>query len=201
MSELYTRPNLPVTKVPRLDVDFRSVVGREQPDRQDQKIAKVQASVLATSAPLVKFWSHLSQQGITAKSDVAIPAGDVVKVIKDTLVLIGNASNYITCTRRMNFIDSINGAHQKLAIFLRKVTREDVKGTDGDLFGPQVRKKLPSRHLTRPLKRWNMHPAGDVVPLQGPAHVTDSSSGSGTSLLQGPTEAEEQGTDTRTGGL
>ena len=78
ISELYPRPNLPVTKVPRLDVDFRSAVGREQPDRQDQKFSKVQASVLATSAPLVKFWSHLSQQGITAKSDVAIPAGDVI---------------------------------------------------------------------------------------------------------------------------
>ena len=109
MSELYPRPNLPVT------------------------------------APLVNFWSHLSQQGITVKSDVAIPAGDVFKVIKDTLVLIGNASNYITRTRRMNFIDSINGAHQKLAIFPGEVTRDDIEGTDGDLFGPQVRKKLTDR--------------------------------------------------------
>lgn len=61
----------------------------------------------------------------------------MVKVIKDTMALIENASSYIH-PKRSNFVDSIDGAHPRLASFLWKVTKEDVEDTDSDLFGPKI---------------------------------------------------------------
>ena len=43
----------------------------------------------------------MARNGFTGKSDEFIPTKDVLKVVKDTLSLIGNASSYISTNRRM----------------------------------------------------------------------------------------------------
>ena len=58
-----------------------------------KQLAKVQATVLATCAPLVNFWSHMSE--FAGKTEELIPVSDVIRVTQDTLALIGNASNYV----------------------------------------------------------------------------------------------------------
>ena len=66
---------------------------------------KIQATVLASSSPLANFWSHLTEQGFEGKNDEYVAVGEVLDVIKDSLMLIGNASDYITQSRRRSIIE------------------------------------------------------------------------------------------------
>lgn len=145
MAKEYPRPDMPAAKVPKMDPDIKSALGRDQPDRRDESLSKVQASVLASCSPLANFWSHLQEQGFEGKEDELIPASDVLRVTKDTLALIGNASNYISQTRRSTFIDSISGTRPNLAKFLREICKDDLGDTGTELFGPQARKKITDR--------------------------------------------------------
>ena len=78
----YPKPDMPATKVPRFNHDTKGALDRDFPDKMDEQMAKIQASVLATCTPLTNFQSNITKEGF--------------KVTKDTLTLIGNASNYIT---------------------------------------------------------------------------------------------------------
>ena len=139
---------MPATKVPRLDPDIKGALDRDFLDKRDEQMAKLQASVLASYAPLANFWSHIAKQGLTGEDQELIPVSEVIKVAKDTLALIGNASNYIAQSRRKAFIDSISKTKPKLARFLREICREDLGEAGSELFGPQARKKITERANT-----------------------------------------------------
>ncbi len=51
---------------------------------------KTQASFLASSSPLVNFWSHLTEQEFDGKEDEYVAVGEVLDVIKASLMLIGS---------------------------------------------------------------------------------------------------------------
>jgi len=148
MAKEYPKPDMPATKVPKLDPDIKGALDRDFADRRDEQMAKIQASVLASCAPLANFWSHMSKQGFSGNDQELIPASEVVKVTKDTLALIGNASNYIAQSRRKAFVDSISKSKPKLAKFLREICKEDLGDTGSELFGPQARKKITERANT-----------------------------------------------------
>ena len=63
-------------------------------------------------------------------------------------MLIGNASNYISETRRRVAIDTIKQSRLKLAKFLREICNEDLGEASGDLFGPRARQKVIERANT-----------------------------------------------------
>ena len=63
-------------------------------------------------------------------------------------MLIGNASNYISETRRRVAIDTIKQSRPKLAKFLREICNEDLGEASGDLFGPRARQKVIERANT-----------------------------------------------------
>ena len=114
----------------------------------DRQLAWIQASVLAAGAPLVKLWSQLEDQGLSGKPNDLIPVSEVLKISKTTLMLIGNASNYISETRRRVAIDTIKQSRPKLAKFLREICNEDLGEASGDLFGPRARQKVIERANT-----------------------------------------------------
>ena len=45
MAKEYPRPDTPATIVPRLDSEIKSALGRDQPNRKDENLSKVQASI------------------------------------------------------------------------------------------------------------------------------------------------------------
>lgn len=92
----YPRPDITATKVPKMDTVFRSALGRNTADWSDEQLAKVQATILAACAPLANLWSHMDSQGLRASPGETMPTGDVFRVARDTLALIGNASCYIS---------------------------------------------------------------------------------------------------------
>ena len=63
-------------------------------------------------------------------------------------MLIGNASSYISETRRKAAIDTIKQSRPKLAKFLTEIYKEDLGEASGDLFGPQARQKVIERANT-----------------------------------------------------
>ena len=141
----YPRPDTPATKVPKLDMVFQSALGRTSTDRSDDQLSRIQTSVLAAGAPIANFWSHLEAQGLIGQPGETIPTLDVVRVMKDTLALLGNAVSYISRTRRSQFISSINSQRPTVAKFLREVTKESNTSTGSELFGPEVQKLVTSR--------------------------------------------------------
>ena len=132
--------------VPTLDHDIKGALGKELPDKSDAQMAKAQATVLATCAPLANFWFHLAEQELTGKPEELIPVSEVIKLTKDTLALIGNASNYISQTRCTTIVNSISKSRSKLSSFMKETCKDDLGDTE--LFGPEVRKKIMDRANT-----------------------------------------------------
>ena len=144
----YPRPDMPATKVPKLDPDITGALADDYNRPEDRRLMKIQAAVLATSAPLANFWSHLTEQGFEGKDDEYVAVGDVLDVMKSSLMLIGNASHYITQTRRRSIIDTTKKSRPKLASFLQDICKGDLGDTGEDLFGPEARKKIVERANT-----------------------------------------------------
>ena len=93
MVKEYPKPSGESVKVPKIAQEIRGALGKEFATRCDSKLSKVQATVLATAAPNANFWSHLAEQDFSGKDEEVIPVGEVLKILKDTLVLIGNSAS------------------------------------------------------------------------------------------------------------
>ena len=139
---------MPATKVPKLDPDITGALADDYNRPEDRRLMKIQAAVLATSTPLANFWSHLTEQGFEGKDDEYVAVGDVLDVMKSSLMLIGNASHYITQTRRRSIIDTTKKSRPKPASFLQDICKGDLGDTGEDLFGPEARKKIVERANT-----------------------------------------------------
>ena len=141
----YPRPDTPSAKVPKLDTVFKSALAGEGTAKSDQDLAKIQASVLAACAPIANLWAHLDSQGFKGNAGEYSPTEDVLRVTKDTLALLGNASNYISQVRRNQFIGSMTNQRPAVARFLRDITKEGNCGKDAELFGTDIQKKVTDR--------------------------------------------------------
>ena len=89
----YPKPNLDVTKVPKADKDISSISDQSFPTKRDKQFSRTQAAILASCGPLTSLWSQMSKKGFTGKSDELMPTKDVVRAIRESLALIGNASS------------------------------------------------------------------------------------------------------------
>ena len=87
MAKEYPKPGSSSAVVPNLDQDINGALGKELPEKADTQLAKVEATVLATCAPLANIWSHLSEQEFTGKTEELIPVSDVISITQDTLAL------------------------------------------------------------------------------------------------------------------
>lgn len=147
LAKLYPKPDLPESAAPKLDHDIKGALSNEISDHNDLQLAKVQATILASSAPATNFWSHLLETDLTGKEDM-IPASEVIKVLKDTLALLGNASNYVSQARRRALIQVINKSRPKLGSFLKDICKDNLGNTGTELFGVEVRKRITERATT-----------------------------------------------------
>ena len=82
-----------------------------------------------------------------------IPASEVIKVLKDTLALLGNAFNYVTQARRRALIQTINKSHPRLGSFLKDICKDNLGNTGTESFGVEVRKKITEGATT--IKNFN----------------------------------------------
>ena len=101
-------------------------------------MSRIQAAVLASCAPLVNLWAQMVENGLLGKPGELIPTKDVLRVTRDTLALIGNASSYVSHHRRLAIVKA---SRPHLASYLKEVCLENVGDTEGELFGPGVSKR------------------------------------------------------------
>lgn len=141
----YPKPNLDVIKVPKADKDISNILDQSFPIKSDKQLSRIQAAILASSGPLTSLWSQMSMNGFTGKSDELISTKDVMKVIRESLALIGNASSYVSQNRRLAIVDRVKESRPQLASFLKEVCSEDMGDSGRELFGPAVKKKLGER--------------------------------------------------------
>ena len=136
----YPKLNLDVTKVPKADKDISNILDQSFPTKSDKQLSRIQAAILASCGPLTSLWSQMSKNGFTGKSDELMPTKDMVRVIRESLALIGNASSYVTLNRRLTITDKVKESRPQLASFLKEVCSKDLGDSGGELFGPVVKK-------------------------------------------------------------
>ena len=100
---------------------------------------------MASSSPLTSLWSQMSMNGFTRKLDELKANKDVMKVIRESLALIGNASSYVSLNWRLAIVDMVKESRLQLVSFLKEVCSEDLGDSSRELLSPAVKKKLGER--------------------------------------------------------
>lgn len=127
-----------------MDKEITSIMGNDFPTEQDKRYIKIQSSILFATGPAIGVLIDLGKQGFAGDSDKLVPVKDMVGVLKETLVLVSNASCFINENRCQGIISKIKPKHPKLATFFQEICAEDMGEPLGELFGPTAKKESPN---------------------------------------------------------
>ena len=135
----HNRPDLPCCVPPKIDKYMSEYLGKRLPKEQDATLSKLQAAVLAIVRPLTSAWMGLMEkdEGDAMEEDL-VPVTEVLTLIQCTLCLVGNASEYISQTRREKILEAIDQSWSKYA-------SEPVPGAQDSLFGEEFQTTLTKR--------------------------------------------------------
>ena len=140
-------PDIPALRCPRADDVIADFMGKDFPSKIDSQYRRMQTAVLASAAPAINLWINLDQQQLTSGQGGLVPVDVVLGVIQRSLVLVGNASNYISQMRRDIIIRKLEDRNRGLARTLRSICKS--RQPEGDLlFGSTVHKALSDRAET-----------------------------------------------------
>ena len=140
-------PDIPALRCPQADDVIADFMGKDFPSKIDSQYRRMQTAVLASAAPAINLWVNLDQQQLTSGQGGLVPVDVVLEVIQRSLVLVGNASNYISQMRRDIIIRKLEDRNRGLARTLRSICKS--RQPDGDLvFGSAVHKALSDRAET-----------------------------------------------------
>ena len=142
----YPKPQ--VAKAPETDPLLADFLGKRYPEQQDKQLSRIQTSILAACAPLTDLWSKLCDQGLSGEEDELIPVEEVLKIIRASLALIGNSSNYVSQLRRKTIIEALPADKANLAKIMKQVCRGQIKNSGSELFGDQAIKAVSERFNT-----------------------------------------------------
>ena len=133
----HPRPDLEVTLAPRVDKYVSDFLGKKLPKEQDTEFMKIQTVVLACVRPLTSAWQKLLERGLQQDTEMVVPAKDDLTLIQHSLCLIGNASEYISQTRRAKILESIDKTWGKFGT--------DENESSDTLFGQEFQSSLADR--------------------------------------------------------
>ena len=125
-------------------VDF---MGKNFPTKIDKQYKRMQSATIAAAAPALGLWKELEEQGFTSEQGGLVPASTVLDTLQRSVVLIGNASNYVSQVRRDNIIRRLETQNKGLASTLKSICKKH-QPEDDLLFGSQVCKALNQRAET-----------------------------------------------------
>ena len=126
-----------VTIAPKVDKYISEFLGKKFPKERDTELAKVQTAILACIRPLTSAWQDLLEEGLDEDTGMTVPATDVLSVIQRTLCLIGNASEFVSQTRRSKILESIDQSWSKFG--------SDEYKTKDTLFGEEFQASLTGK--------------------------------------------------------
>lgn len=139
-------PNCHALRCLKADDTIKDFMDRDFPKKTDDRYKRMQLVVNASVAPALNLWRELEEQGISASHDGLVPVDTVLDVIQK-MVLVGNASNYISQCRRDNVITKREFRSKGLTSVMKSVCKKHKP--EGDLFfGSAVHKALTERAET-----------------------------------------------------
>ena len=135
MLKKHPKPNTKVMVPPKLDQFVCDFAPKKVDKSRDAAMCKIQGSLLYAVNPLANLWSGLIEQGLTMDPEALIPVSDVLDIIQRSIVLIGNANNLVSETRREVALEAIHPS-------LKKYAKGDFKDAESDLFGEKFKDVL-----------------------------------------------------------
>ena len=135
MLKKHPKPNTKAAKPPKLDQFVVDFAGKKLDKARDAQLCRIQTSVLYVANPLTCLWSQLIDQGLTHHEDATIGVSDVIDIIQRTLVLLGNANNFISETRREWALEAIHPT-------LKKYGKGNFTEAEEHLFGETFKETL-----------------------------------------------------------
>jgi hypothetical protein len=168
----HPRPDVDACAPPKVDKYITDFLGKKFPKDQDSEAMKVQASVLAVARPLASGWQNLLDAGLETNPDMLVPAAEVLDLIQRTLCLVGNASEYISQTRRARILTAIDPTWSKFG-------SEDFSKAKDTLFGDEFQSKLTSKveketALAKAVSITKRHKEKDSQPTRKPGQRSDN---------------------------
>jgi hypothetical protein len=135
MLKKHPKPNVKAAKPPKLDQFVVDFAGKKLDKARDAQLCRIQTNVLYVANPLTCLWSQLIDQGLSHREDATVGVSDVIDTIQRTLVLLGNANNFISETRREWALEAIHPT-------LKKYARGNFTEAEEHLFGETFKETL-----------------------------------------------------------
>ena len=92
--------NIPALTTPIEDHVIVDYMGGAFPTKPDTQLKRLQSTVIASAAPILNLWAALEEQEVTTAQGGLILVEVVLECFQKTLVLLGNASNYMSLNHR-----------------------------------------------------------------------------------------------------
>ena len=135
MLKKHPKANVKAAQPPKLDQFVSEFAGKKLDKARDAQLARVQGSVLYVSNPLTNLWADLIDKGLTQNPEGVVSVAVVMETIQRSLVLLGNANNLISETRREVALEAIHPS-------LKKYGKGDFSQAEDNLFGEAFKETL-----------------------------------------------------------
>ena len=140
-------PNTPALTTPIADHVIVDYMGGAFPTKPNTQLKRLQSTVIAAVTPILNLWAKLEEQELSTAQGGLIPVEVVLECFQKTLVLLGNASNYMSLNRRDIIIRKISQKSKGLGWLMNSVCKES-KPEGTQLFGTAVQKAITERAET-----------------------------------------------------
>ena len=137
-------PDIPSLHPPETDDVLVDYMGNDFPSSSEEHYKRIQTAVISAGAPMLNLLAHLEEQQLTVGQGGLIQTEVVLEMIQKSLVLLGNASNYVSEIRRDLIIGKLSKKKRSLGRVLKSTCKKN-KPEGALLFGPAVYKAISER--------------------------------------------------------
>ena len=138
MHKTHPIPRTPVMRVPKVDGFMLDHLKQRFPKSCDHELGTIQAALLRCTGPLSCLWAELIDNDLLKSEDAVINVHDVLNVLQCTLVLLGNANELVSQTRRCSILRAVDQD-------LEKYGKEPPSNNQEFLFGKEFCSQLKTQ--------------------------------------------------------
>ena len=138
MNKAHPISRTPALKVPKVDGFVLDHLKQRFPKSRDHELGTIQSALQRCAEPLSCLWSELIDNDLLRSEDSVIYVHDVLNVLQRTLVLLGNANELVSQTRRCNVLRAVDQG-------LEKYGKEPPSNNQEFLFGKEFCSQLKAQ--------------------------------------------------------
>ena len=101
-------PNTPATKAPKVDGFVTDYLKAAFPKSDDGELIKVQSALLKVCGPMACMWAELIDNKLLSDADATVNVHDVFNIIQRTIVLLGNANEMLSQSKRSKILAAVD---------------------------------------------------------------------------------------------